>query len=103
MKRSLLAALVFCGVVGAENPAPDLAKLTEQLHASDAATRRTAALQLGQFGPAAKDALPALIKALGDSDKQVWSYAVGALAGLGPDAQDAIPALLDGQIGRAHV
>jgi hypothetical protein len=32
-----------------------------------------------------------LIKALEDRDKQVWSYAVTAIAGLGPAAKDAIP------------
>ena len=89
-------ALRHCGAVVAEDRPPDIGKLVEQLHASDTNSRRDAALQLGQVGPAAKDAVPALVKALGDSDKQVWSYAIGALAALGPEAKEAIPALLDG-------
>ena len=69
MRRSLaqiavVALGIGCGV-WAEDNAPDVAKLTEQLRASDVNTRRTAAYRLGQLGPQAKDALPELIKALG--------------------------------------
>jgi HEAT repeat protein len=58
--------------------------------------RREAAFQLGRIGKDGKDAVPALIKALDDSDQQVSSLAISALANIGPDATEAIPALLEG-------
>ncbi|MDQ3624446.1 MAG: HEAT repeat domain-containing protein, partial [Verrucomicrobiota bacterium] len=77
-------------------PAPlTVAQLAKQLTGADLTARRDAGYQLGKFGADAKDAVPALIKALDDPDKQVWSYAAAALAAIGPDAADAIPALLE--------
>jgi HEAT repeat protein len=79
-----------------EDPPPSVDKLAQQLTgAAEAADRREAGYQLGKLGAAAVPALPALIKALGDRDKQVWSYAVATIAGLGPTAKDAVPALID--------
>jgi HEAT repeat protein len=72
-----------------------LDKLVEQLGARENPVRREAATQLARLGPAAKPALPALIKALNDPDKQVWSIAIGAIARLGPEAADAVPTLLE--------
>lgn len=86
----LMAAAFSC----AADTAPDVGKLTAQLGASDRDTRREAALQLEKLGLAAKPALPALIKAIDDSDKQVWGSALGAIAAIGPDAAEAIPRLL---------
>ena len=76
----------------AAEPPADVAKLAAQLAASDRDTRREAGHQLEKLGPAAKPALPALIAAIGDSDKQVWANALAAIAAIGPD-----------EIGRAHV
>ena len=96
--RSLTAifAFQFCALfsVAAEPPA-DVAKLAEQLSASDRDTRREAGYRLEKLGPAAKPALPALIRAIGDSDKQVWANALAAIAAIGPDAAEAIPQLVD--------
>ncbi len=80
--------------VGAEPPA-DVAKLSEQLSSSDRDTRREAGFRLEKLGPAAKAALPALLRALDDSDKQVWANAFAAIAAIGSDAAEAVPKLVD--------
>ena len=80
----------------AEDAPPPVEKLTQQLASPDAGTRRDAAFQLGKLGPGAKAALPALIKALQDSDRQVWAFSIAAITAMGPEAKEAIPALLDG-------
>ncbi len=41
-----------------------------------------------------REAIPALIKAIEDSDWEVRSWAAHALGEVGPDARDAVPALL---------
>ena len=51
---------------------------------------RRAAIALGKIGP---DAVPALIEALKDKDKEVHRLAVYALGQIGPAAKDAVPAL----------
>ena len=89
------ATLVCASLFALADEPPSPAQLAEQLAASDVNTRREAAYQLARLGPRAKEALPALINALDDSDKQVWSNAIGAIASLGPEAQEAIPRLLD--------
>src|SRR2546423_15511286 len=92
--RSIAAgfALLLCPIFSvAAEPLADVAKLVEQLSASDRDTRREAAHQIEKLGPAAKPALHALITALDDSDKQVWESALAAIAALGPDAAEAIP------------
>ena len=53
----------------------------------------TVAEMLGEIGPVAKDAVPALIIALKDKDKQVRGNAAVALGKVGPSAKDAVPAL----------
>jgi HEAT repeat protein len=68
--------------------------LVQNLSASAVEVRRDAAYRLNQLGPKAQPALPALIKALDDPDKQVWAQAIGAIAKLGPAAHEAIPVLL---------
>ena len=98
-RHAAAAALLFFGAqffLHAEDAVPAVEKLAQQLAASEAGARRDAAFQLGKIGPGAKAALPALVKALQDSDKQVWSFSIAAITALGPEAKDAIPALLDG-------
>ncbi len=101
--RAVLVAFL-AGVLGlaslADNSAPSVDKLTEQLASHDLTVRRDAAYQLSNLGPAAKPALPALLKALDDEDKQVWFFAIGAIAAIGPEAQDAIPVLIERAAGR---
>jgi HEAT repeat protein len=56
--------------------------------------RDRAAEALGKIGPAAKDAVPALSRALNDPDKAVGTRAAEALGRIGPAAKAAVPALL---------
>jgi len=90
-----LAGALLAVTASAEEAVP-LEKLVAQLSASDVASRREASYQIARRGPAAKDAVPALITALADGDKQVWSMAIATLAELGPLSADAIPALIAG-------
>src|SRR5437660_755236 len=48
---------------------------------------------LHRIGPAARDAVPALVEALADGDAELRSRAAGLLGGVGPAAKDAVPAL----------
>jgi len=91
--RGLIAAALLLSAQ-AEEGGPSPEKLAQQLSASEVALRRDAAYQLQRLGGRAKLALPALIKALDDEDKQVWSSAVTAIAAIGPDAKEAIPVLI---------
>jgi len=84
------------------DPTAQVEKLTKQFASSDPAVRRDAAFQLGKMGAAAKPAVPALIKALQDQDKQVWAFAIAALTELGPEAREAISALIADLSGKAR-
>jgi HEAT repeat protein len=69
--------------------------LAELLAHKDAEIRGRAAATLATFGPNAVDAVPALIKRLGEGENQwVCSNALEALAAIGPKAEAAIPALI---------
>ncbi len=95
-----LAALLLLASSLAPLHAADVGKWVEQLGATDRVMRREATYQLSIMGPAARPALPALIAALDDQDRQVWSYAITAIAAIGPDAAEAIPKLIDGMDNR---
>jgi hypothetical protein len=71
-RRVLISILGVCLSVGFAGAA-DVAKLADELHAPVLTVRREAAFQLEQMGKEAKAAVPALIKALEDSDHQVWA------------------------------
>jgi glyceraldehyde-3-phosphate dehydrogenase type I len=58
------------------------------------ANRAKAAKALGKIGPVTDQVIPALIKALEDSDWEVRYYAAKALGKIGPVAKDAAPALI---------
>lgn len=58
----------------------------------DWGVRETAADSLGRLGDAA---VPALITALEDADRDVRAQATRALARMGPKAEEAIPALIE--------
>lgn len=93
--RAAVAALLLAsGSLVAEEP-PSIDKLVAQLGAREVPIRREAAAQIARLGAGAKPALPALIKAVTDPDKQVWSIAIGVIASLGPDAAEAIPTLVE--------
>ncbi|HAQ97726.1 MAG TPA: hypothetical protein DCR61_00080, partial [Verrucomicrobiales bacterium] len=72
--------------------------LIQDLNHDDNRIRRDAALYLSQLAATSSDvieAVPALIKALGDSEQQVWFHSITALSKLGPDASPAIPELIN--------
>jgi hypothetical protein len=70
--------------------APAVPPLTAELQRGS----QIAAWALGEMGPAAKDAVPALIAALGDKEKHMRAAALRALGKIGPSARPAVPALL---------
>ena len=57
--------------------------------------RCSAAEALGQIGPKAEAAVPALAKALQDKEEKVRQDAAVALGRIGPKAQAAAPALVE--------
>ncbi len=69
------AAVETLGYLGPAAVAPLSRALTDQA----AEVRSTAARELGRLGPGAKNAEPALVQALGDSDVQVQRMAAWAL------------------------
>lgn len=75
-----------------------VAELITDLSSGDDRTRRDAAMFLSNLAAESSDvieAVPALVKALDDSEQQVWFHSVTALSRLGPDAAPAIPKLID--------
>src|SRR5262245_45410805 len=94
----LIASMVASGC-GGRDPY-SVSALSESLKNSDAGTRYTAAEVLGQYGSAAKSAMPALIESLRDSDAQVRARAAYSIANIGPDGlavPDLIASLSDDQ------
>jgi HEAT repeat protein len=72
--------------------------LIEDLNHEDDRIRRDAAMYLSELAGAkgeVVEAIPALVKALGDSQQQVWFHSITALSKLGPDAAPAIPELIN--------
>ncbi len=69
----------------------DLRALFKLLRGSDPVKRQQAALVLGSSG---KDAVPFLIEALKDADKEVRTVAAGALISIGPEAKSAVGTLI---------
>ncbi|MHC4506691.1 MAG: HEAT repeat domain-containing protein, partial [Planctomycetota bacterium] len=72
---------------------PDVDELVSRLKDSSARTRYPAAKALGELGPAAKKAVPALARAVADEDESVRAQAAHALGEIGPEAKGAVPAL----------
>ena len=93
--------LLIAGVaISSESIAQEksVAELIEDLSSGDDRTRRDAAMFLSDLAAESSDAVeavPALVKALDDSEQQVWFHSVTALSRLGPDAAPAIPKLID--------
>ncbi len=67
--------------------------LVQGLSAKNAEDRRRAVYYLGNLGPRARFAVPALVDTLGDTDREIGNAAAGALADIGPDAATVVPAL----------
>ncbi len=60
----------------------------------DESFRMAAAEAIGEFGPRAKAAVPALIELLKDDDGMVRWTAIEALGNIGPEANAAVPTLI---------
>jgi HEAT repeat protein len=67
--------------------------LVARLNDSSIAVRRDAALALGRMGPKASAAVPLLIEALRDMDRDTHLAAASALGDIGPAASTAVPHL----------
>jgi TolB-like protein/class 3 adenylate cyclase/Flp pilus assembly protein TadD len=66
--------------------------LTTELKLGNSLQKRVTAKRLGWFGPAAAEAVPALMDVL--KDEYACEYAVDALRKIGPEAKAAVPALV---------
>jgi HEAT repeat protein len=64
-----------------------------QLKDDDRYVRMHAAAALGQIGPHAREAVPALLESLQDNDDSIRQWAAQALEGIGKEAEEAVPAL----------
>jgi HEAT repeat protein len=71
-----------------------VAEWIELARSPDEDMRRQAVYALGQIGPGAREAVPALVKAVDDVKQEVRWYAVDALGRIGPDAEQAVPAII---------
>jgi HEAT repeat protein len=90
--------LLLAGALRAEPTGRSVASLVEQLQQGDLAARQDAAEALGDLGPAAEEAVPALGRAL--KDEMTCRPAARALARIGPKA---LPVLLSmGRDGEHH-
>ncbi len=69
-----------------------VSSLAKALGNSDGYVRAFAAWSLGNLGPGARDAVPALVEALGPDDTA--NVVAAALARIGPAADQAVPALV---------
>jgi len=72
----------------------DATGLIPILKEEDSDVRRAAARVLGEIGPAAKTAVPALIEMVGDADAKVRYAALTALAKIGPAPPEVVPAIV---------
>jgi HEAT repeat protein len=91
VRAAALAALVQ---TGAELPEGSIAKLAEFLSAQDADARADAVLALGQLGPQAAEALPAIEIALVDESSDIRHSAAWALGNMGEEqGARAVPPL----------
>ncbi len=75
-----------------ELTAESVSSLSKALGNPDAYVRAFAAWSLGNLGPGAREAVPALVEALGPDDTA--NVVAAALARVGPAAAQAVPALL---------
>jgi HEAT repeat protein len=93
----LVLVLVAPSSWGQEPPKQDgktAAQWAKDLQSKDSFEREKAAGALAKLGPGAKDAVPALVKALADPDEDVRRRIPYALGKIGPAAKDAVPALI---------
>jgi HEAT repeat protein len=91
----LLLTAVGCGTPARPYEGKSVAQLERMLDDSDPAVQVQGAFGLAQHGSEAKDAIPALAKALTSKETLVRQNVALALGKIGPDAKDAVPALVD--------
>jgi len=87
----LAICLVYTDFTAAQ--APDIKALIVELEGNDEAKQELAAHELGELGPVAKSAVPALIKAIKTDSVALRSEAIIALGKMGPEASAAVPEL----------
>lgn len=114
MHQVVLYTAIFLGVLCADRPSFGLGSwshvgqlksklgktvtveiLIEMLNDKENPLRELAVRALGEFGPDAKPAIPALILDLNDANSKTRELAVSALYAIGPAAKPAIPSLID--------
>jgi HEAT repeat protein len=91
---SLFGLIALAAVATTEDRSGDVRGLQISLKSEKAEERAASARILGEIGPAAKDAAPALAEALKDADRNVRQNAAQALGYIGPGAKVAAPALI---------
>ena len=96
--RQLLTAGLFLGICllcadFASAQSPGIKSLILKLDSKDIAKQESAAHELGELGPIAKSAVPALIKAAKSDSVGLRSEAIIALGKMGPEAAAAVPEL----------
>ena len=99
--RLTTAMFLFVGFFGLlgyaeETQEQQVERLIRELQDSDSDIRSIAAVTLGEIGPEAKDAIPALIQLLQDQDAEGFARANAALAlgQIGEGAEDAMSVLI---------
>ena len=99
--RLTTAMFLFVGFFGLlgyaeETQEQQVERLIRELQDSDSDIRSIAAVTLGEIGPEAKDAIPALIQLLQDQDAEGFARANAALAlgQIGEGAKDAMSVLI---------
>lgn len=97
---SAISALSFClfsttTAIAGEYREADVQAALKQLASADRYERKSAAFRLTEMGPAAVNAIPALIEVLqSDESMQVRGEVAHALGNIGPAASAAVPALI---------
>lgn len=93
--RSLAAVWALSLALPLTIGAQDVDRLIQDLASPSSEKRMDAATALGELGPRASAAVPALVTALGDQDSYVRNFAANALGAVGPAAVSAVPALVN--------
>ena len=93
-KCSLLLLLLANSCIQKQSVKRILNKQIENLKSKDHFIRFNSARILGEIGPEATDAIPALVQALKDEHSVVRSYAAKALGNIDPDSKEVIRGLI---------
>ncbi len=96
MRRGFALCLLLAVAAGQDATAR-VKDLVSQLGSTDEETRAGAAHSLGKLGPLAKNAVPALAKALGDDSWWVSRNAFDAIKSIGPDSVPVLAKSLGSQ------